>query len=226
MQDDQHAPAKPQLEFKEVAVLIPLIGTAIAISYDVGYFYGLDIKLFTLFSITEHVVFALEATPVAFVLAIFLIAYLGPGLDVLLGVKVHTAGKNMHKTKRRYVDAAIPAGLVLLVGVALYFSFFGLIAGLIAGAAVTLFRLFPIPRRLVYLISGILIIVTAFATGHDFAHSYVSRGASDHSIQLENEKLAVKLIRAGDRGVLYFEPKTKQLDFVRWDAVRKLSSAW
>ncbi|AWO94305.2 MULTISPECIES: hypothetical protein [Bradyrhizobium] len=137
MQDDQHAPAKPQLEFKEVAVLIPLIGTAIAISYDVGYFYGLDIKLFTLFSITEHVVFALEATPVAFVLAIFLIAYLGPGLDVLLGVKVHTAGKNMHKTKRRYVDAAIPAGLVLLVGVALYFSFFGLIAGLIAGAAVT-----------------------------------------------------------------------------------------
>ncbi|BAC52768.1 bsr7503 [Bradyrhizobium diazoefficiens USDA 110] len=54
----------------------------------------------------------------------------------------------------------------------------------------------------------------------------MSRGASDHSIQLENEKLAVKLIRAGDRGVLYFEPNTKQLDFVRWDAVRKLSSAW
>jgi hypothetical protein len=33
-------------------------------------------------------------------------------------------------------------------------------------------------------------------------------------------------MRSGDRGILYYEPKAKQLNFVRWDTVKKLSSTW
>ena len=50
---------------KDFFVLSPIIGTALALIYDVGYFYGVGISYFTLFSLSEHIVFALPALPVA-----------------------------------------------------------------------------------------------------------------------------------------------------------------
>ena len=50
---------------KEFLVLLPVVGSAIAISYDVGYFHALDINLFTVFTISEHITFALEIIPLA-----------------------------------------------------------------------------------------------------------------------------------------------------------------
>ena len=214
-EDDQNETAKPQLEFKEVAVLIPLIGTAIAISYDVGYFYGIDIHLFTLFSLAEHILFAFAAAPVAFVLAICLTAYFGPGLDIAIGLKISAVGQKLEKRTRRVVDAGVLALVILSAGAIFYFRHFGVAAFMLSGAAIALFRFLPIPRRAIYSISCVLVIVTAFAVGHDFARNYVLYGPVSHSIQLENDTLAIKLIRSGDRGVLYFEPKAKQLNFVR-----------
>src|SRR4051812_9890749 len=48
---------------KELIVFIPVFGSALAIVFDVGYFSGIDINLFTLFSINEHIVFALQVFP-------------------------------------------------------------------------------------------------------------------------------------------------------------------
>src|SRR4051812_36996300 len=52
---------------KEYLVAIPILGTGSALTFDVGYFYGIDINFFTIFSLPEHLVFALEAAPLAFV---------------------------------------------------------------------------------------------------------------------------------------------------------------
>src|SRR5882672_11158641 len=55
--------------------VLPVVGTAIAIVFDVGYFYGVGINYFTLFSLTEHISFAFEALPVAvliLMLAVFI----------------------------------------------------------------------------------------------------------------------------------------------------------
>jgi hypothetical protein len=226
VQDDQPTTSKLQLEFKEIAVLIPLIGSAIAISYDVGYFYGLDIHLFTLFSLAEHILFAFAAAPVALVLAILLTAYIGPHIDLAVGLKISATAQTMKKKTKRFVDIGLLALVIAAAGAVFYFRFFGLGAGLLSGAAVALFRFLPISKKVIYLISCVLVTVFAFATGHDFARSYVIYGPADHSIQFENEMLAVKLIRSGDRGILYYEPKAKQLNFVRWDVVKKLSSTW
>ncbi|MGA8294026.1 MAG: hypothetical protein WB820_16340, partial [Rhodoplanes sp.] len=57
------------LQVKELLVAVPFLGSSIAVAYDVGFFYGIDIHLFTLFSITEHITFALEALPFAMVVA-------------------------------------------------------------------------------------------------------------------------------------------------------------
>jgi hypothetical protein len=48
--------------------LIPLLGAAIALTYDVGYFWAIDISFFTLFSLSEHIVFAIQPFPIALIL--------------------------------------------------------------------------------------------------------------------------------------------------------------
>jgi hypothetical protein len=58
------------LGFKELLVVVPVIGSSLAITHDVGFFYGLDIGYFTFFSIAEHVVFALQAIPFVLVMCI------------------------------------------------------------------------------------------------------------------------------------------------------------
>jgi len=55
---------------RELLIALPLFGTTLAITYDVGFFYGLDMAYFTMFSLAEHIVFALQATPVAFIAAL------------------------------------------------------------------------------------------------------------------------------------------------------------
>src|ERR1700674_1113727 len=48
---------------KLLIILVPLLASALALSYDVGYFYGVDIHYFSVFSLSEHTGFALEALP-------------------------------------------------------------------------------------------------------------------------------------------------------------------
>ena len=61
---------KPCIEGKELVVAVPLVGTALAVCFDVGFFWGLDISYFTFFSIVEHALFALQAIPVALLISI------------------------------------------------------------------------------------------------------------------------------------------------------------
>ena len=210
--------------FKEYIVAIPLVGTAIAISYDVGYFYGIDINLFTLFSVTEHVLFALQAAPFAIAAAILLGAFIGSRADVVAGLKVAEAGK----TRQRYAPFVLIGTAAAILIVTIYFSKLGALVGFIAGTFVAASRTLPFARRTIYLIAAVLVMVSAFALGHDNAGSYVRYAATNHSIQLDKElepsPVPVKIIRSGERGVLYYEPKSKQLNFVKWDAVKKLTS--
>lgn len=50
--------------------LIPLLGGLFAITYDVGYFWGVDPAFFSFFSLSEHIVFAAQAIPFAASLAV------------------------------------------------------------------------------------------------------------------------------------------------------------
>jgi hypothetical protein len=53
------------IPFEKFVPVAPILGTMIAVCFDVGYFYGVGIDYFTLFSLTEHIGFALEALPYA-----------------------------------------------------------------------------------------------------------------------------------------------------------------
>jgi hypothetical protein len=55
---------------------VPLLGAALALTFDVGVFYAIGIDFFTLFSLSEHIVFALQALPVALLILLVIIMIL------------------------------------------------------------------------------------------------------------------------------------------------------
>jgi hypothetical protein len=50
---------------KDYAVLLTPAIVLLGITFDVGYFWGLDINIYTLFTLSEHLLFAVEALPFA-----------------------------------------------------------------------------------------------------------------------------------------------------------------
>jgi hypothetical protein len=69
-----------KLELKDVMIVVPALATAMAVTFDVGFFYGLGLRLFTLFSLSEHITFSIVAMPLALIagLAVVSLACLSP----------------------------------------------------------------------------------------------------------------------------------------------------
>jgi hypothetical protein len=60
---------------KDLATLVPFVAAGFAFSYVVGYFLAFDISWFPFFSLSEHIVFAIRALPIAIAASVgFLIA--------------------------------------------------------------------------------------------------------------------------------------------------------
>src|SRR6202521_1018906 len=75
---------------------IPLLGAAVALIFDVGCFYAIQINLFTLFSLSEHIVFAIQAFPIA--LAVFIPI---SGLVVVMGTGASPVPPDPNKVSKR-----------------------------------------------------------------------------------------------------------------------------
>jgi hypothetical protein len=87
--------------------LIPLLGAGIALTYDVGYFWTIGISFFTLFSLSEHIVFALQAFPLALVLL--------PAFIALTMIMAKPALVEPEKVSRRQRIAAFAAVIVIFL---------------------------------------------------------------------------------------------------------------
>ena len=57
-------PTEP-LAWKELIAAVPIVVSVLAVTYDIGFFLETDFSFFSLFSLTEHITFALEAVPMA-----------------------------------------------------------------------------------------------------------------------------------------------------------------
>ncbi|WP_247390277.1 hypothetical protein [Bradyrhizobium sp. 35] len=52
-------------DVKTLTLIGPVLASALAVLYDVGFFTGLHIGFFTFFTLSEHLLFALQAIPFA-----------------------------------------------------------------------------------------------------------------------------------------------------------------
>lgn len=232
-----------QFEFsrlKELAVLVPLLGTAIAITYDVGFFWGLEINYFSFFSLTEHIVFAIEALPLA--LAVSFAVTVQFVLASVFGQRHKetaeraTSALDLPKQLEWYNKSIARTKRAMLVGGV--FSLASLVVGWFVGVPLSVLALnfcLVLYALGFYFYSNILSspffianyvgigsLLVTFAAGVDVQEWFVRRGKIVHAISLENSELTGRVVRAGERGVLFFNPGSREISFVRWDAVKRV----
>jgi hypothetical protein len=114
----------PEWSWKDLIPLVPIVAGAFAFAYVVGYFLAFDIAWFPFFTLSEHVVFALRALPIAagisfaFVIALELARHSsqqGRLKDYLsyswLGALAVIAGWDVHSNHAGMALAAVLIGL-------------------------------------------------------------------------------------------------------------------
>lgn len=194
---------------KELLLLIPSIGSALALTWEVGRFYPID--CFFYFSISEHVVAAIYALPFAlFFLAIFMLA----------AHAVSGRGEN------RKIDRA---GFAILAASLFFLAY-------IAGESVTIF--FAAAGFLIWAIfypsakglPGILTVITvtlsaAFGLGVDFTRLELAASPDlVETISTKTGDIKGRVIMSGERAVLIYRPDSVSFELRKPDEV--LSIAW
>src|SRR5262249_37495836 len=64
----------------------------------------------------------------------------------------------------------------------------------------------------------------SYATGMDVAISYRKAGIYEYLIKTDGGNLRAKLIRSGERGVLFHDEQSRRLFLLPWDEVKEISS--
>jgi hypothetical protein len=103
---------------------LPILGGLVAISYDVGYFWGADITYYSLFSLTEHLVFATQALPLAVIATVSYILITAVIERYRSAITPHTASAEDRKSKRRFPIGRTIAIWIVQAFIALMAIFF------------------------------------------------------------------------------------------------------
>ena len=178
-----------------------------------GYFSAFDIDYFSLFSLSEHIVFALQALPAA--IGLTMIAY------VMLVVPWGFSIKVTHPQFRWVLLSLLLVGFGALW---LQLAAFGII--ILAVFAALLLAL--LLQRPVGSIAMVLLVPSALLTSWGFGHDWGSdkrfRPAHTHVVKTPTGDVEGTLIRAGERGLLFFFATTNPVGVVRWDSVQQITT--
>jgi hypothetical protein len=226
-------PGRYEPSVKELLVLLPVFGSALAITFDVGFFYGLGISYFTLFSLSEHIVFALEALPFGLLAALILpCTFLALSLSSRFerrfyesadNERIDKATRRMRKLLLAISGFSIGAGLLGLV------FFQEVLVGItfvVAGSGGLFGYLIPEilreRRKEFYVAWYVLIFIgMAFGLGIERGKSVWTKDTITHTISKTGSigELQGRLIRSGERGVLFFDASLKTVRFIIWNDI-------
>ncbi|MBL1256267.1 hypothetical protein [Methylocystis sp. Sn-Cys] len=212
--------------------LVSALALSVSISFEVGYFYGIDINMFTLFAFSEHVLFTLEAIPFAF--AFFLATI--PNIIFphrWFAQRLLRGSASVFGVRRELYGSFVVMFVVCLVYIwfILYFLPNILLLTLFMIAypvvsAVLYFRIRKDYRHVAFLsLSYGFVVVVSFLLGHMIARSYVSDGGVLHTITLKGlDDVSGRIIRSGDKGVLFFDNSSRHINFLKWENIEKIST--
>jgi hypothetical protein len=219
---------------KDLIVVLPVLGTIASVTFDVGYFAGIDINYFTLFSAAEHFVFAMEALPLAFVYCVMLLVGLMMW-DVaslnkwLLELRVGRQNQMNGYVRRWYVNwLLVPGGIIAGAVVPFYYGlwefvviFIGMVGMVVI---VNLWPMILMSKRSMVAFAGVVILISVFVSGYRQASNYLAGKTNFHNLRLEDGGMMDgRIIRAGDRGVLLYIPASEEIILVRWDQIKGIS---
>lgn len=207
-----------------------------AICYDIGFFYALDMNIFTFFSLSEHVLFVIEKLPDAI---IYLIAAAATLFCAIVFWRVQR--RVMRRGRNKYFYAIFTVILFsLTVFMTIRFqsmrtvnlSSFPLIApiwlaffSILTPFAIAIFLHDKVQKfaLIASLFIGSLLYGGYF--GYMMSLTHVSRAKACENIRLkgDNKTYEVRLIRSGDKGLLLYDTSSSQIVFWRWDNVESVT---
>jgi hypothetical protein len=234
---------------KETLIALPVYGAALGVAYDVGFFYGIGIGYFSLFSLSEHILFALPVAPVAIPLAF--------GISFTTAI-INLSRRTWTEIARRvpiFQSRQLPSGVageaggrrfelsglglhewvVLFLLVLLTITSFGREAYFSGTASLVLFLASlnayvttAVHQRVAVFGSTVAIgsVVVALVLGVQHANGIREQNATTHSVLLSGglTPLAGQLIRSGERGLLFLDTSTKTIEFIQWGRIARIQS--
>lgn len=232
---------------KILTVAGPLFASSLAITYDVGFFAGIGIGFFSFFSLSEHLVFALQSLPFAILPVLILLFWFTTGwYSYRLGYQDATASDDETKLAKSKPNSMIrwlanyvrlrPWLQRLYVAFTFLFILFGISTGVYAGAFLLVGSLIyainaPVihegwKSRSPFLITACVVatLMFSFLIGAQRAHAIVNSQNASETIGVEDKSIPARLIRGGDRGVLFFSIDAKKVRFLRWDAIKQIET--
>jgi hypothetical protein len=211
---------------KDGLLVIPLLASALALTWEVGYFLEIGGGSFGLFSLAEHITFTIETLPIALALATMVMLAMffntvrgsAPQLRISLGVLVTMMGGVAGASIAAYltntafsVDIALP---ILLTTIAM-----------IPMSLLIVVPLQTLKSWMVICASLLCVFVLAFGVGIFKAQAQIKSTRPLNILKVgekgkETEtEIKVRILRTGERGVLYFDPATQSFGLLPWDHV-------
>jgi hypothetical protein len=218
------------MSFEESVAWIPIFVVALAVTFDVGYFWAIDINMFTLFSLSEHLVFAAQAIPIVLFVSVFGV------LLVAISSWMLTSNGNKESTSRSvgrkfkwlsifwysYMTIAIIVTYLLGLWTYLYFNSFILFIGIVFDLLPRSFivHVFAHARLSFGIACAVVLFSLVLAAGHSMAANYIADYKNfRHVVQLKNQsEVSGRIVRSGDRGVLMVDAEGG-IRFIRMDGV-------
>jgi hypothetical protein len=202
--------------FKDLMTMVPLGAIILAALFDFGSFSAVDKSLFTLFSWSDHIVFALEAVfP-----AIVVVAAIGWSLSKY----TLDAPLKLQPRGRLWFLVVLFAALTLMViltngyvGVTVFWALMGLIT---LGA---IFLNIHLAGLVVAYALGL--VFGAFALGLANGYSTLSMRPEQSLFTTSGGEMRGRVFRTGERGLLFHDTATKKLNFLLWNEVTRLETA-
>ena len=205
------------LGLKEAVVGIPAVVSLLAVTLDVGFFYAVDLTFFTFFSLSEHVVFAFLMMP--FAIALLLVVAFIMTLKRPAGQETPSGIRLVWWLDRILYLVLVVAGCWLLLRIQMY-SVLGM--AIVIGV---LWRAVRREKKLAALLGAVAsVFLMSLMLGADVATGLMDTPDMEHIIKTDNNEVRGVVLRSGDRGILFFNPSTKNPTLVKWDQIRSVTS--
>jgi hypothetical protein len=215
---------EPNWQIKDALLIIPLAASALAISWEIGRFAPFG--GFRLFTISDHLLAALSALPIALIFTIYFLAVLG---------LIPTIGALAARHRVRFFLGCTIASVSVCACV---YYFFGGRLPTASSAVITGIVLLAVANSLWFGIRltspvGLLFllgtsIILAMVMGSELSQSLAdSAKQGDKRVTLTDITLKTGTTRgyilmAGERGMLFYVPERDRLIFVRLEDIQRI----
>jgi hypothetical protein len=199
---------------RNLITIVPVVGVILAAMYDLGSFGSMDKSMFTLFTWSDHIVFALQAV----FNAIVILSVLGWSLSKY----TFNTPLNQQPPIRLWFLVILFSSFA--VASAVFFKAYDQMVFWIFMSVVALSAIYlKITLAGLLLTYSVSLAALAYTVGYNDSQSALHL-PSEQLLFTTNGQMHGRMFRSGERGMLFFDTSTRRMNFLRWDEIKRLEA--